>query len=465
MYSIIQISFMKYAKASLKLELTNLFPNSINLSLKLIKLFLSLSSSAGFASIALSLIKGLGLLAGLYALSIWVIPKLMRSVSKNSELLFIFSLAWGLGIAELFKFSGFSIEIGAIAAGVTLASTDYATAILAKLKSVREFFVIIFFVLLGLNINLTDLANRAWVILAVSLVVMIIKPLSVFLVMREKKHTKRNAFKSAVLLAQISEFSLIVATVAANRGVLESEYINIIAGVAILTIVTSSYIVKYDDEIFERLRNRLSWFGSSDAGSEIQKQEQHDFIQVGWHKGGSELYKAIKKHRKTKTTVLILDHDPDVIDQLAILGKTFVYGDAADEDLLDEINFSGAKFIASSVDSFEINKFMLNYLKSSKSKAVFIARAETAIDATKLYKLGASYVVIPHFIGSEKLNNFLAKNGTSKKAFDAHSKRHIEDLNRGLKLKSGELETKDPAQKKKVRRIAKIFGRSATADL
>jgi Kef-type K+ transport system membrane component KefB/voltage-gated potassium channel Kch len=438
-------------------------------------LLLSIYSGGGtFSSLLILILKGILLTSAIAALAKFVLPKVIRAASASSEVLFIFSLAWGIGIAELFVVAGFSLEVGAIIAGISLASSRYSSEISAKLKPVKDFFVTIFFVLLGFSISIQAVRSQLlWAVLTATSVV-IIKPIVIFTSMSSVAHTKRNSFKTAMLLSQISEFSLILMTGAFAAGLINQNQLSLVALVAVVSITISSYGIKYDDQIFNFLRSKSKIFGSyvDDDTNKSVSPKTYDFIQVGWRKGGAELAKAINVHRKSRTSFLVIDHDPDVIDELAHLKRSFIYGEATNVEILDEVNFGQAKFISSALDDLEVNKFLLEYLANKQSRAVFIARAQSAAEAQRLYDLGASYVVVTHFIGSEKLNNFIARNGTSKKAFQTYREKHIKELEKSVSKKALEGSSAKAATKlnkpKKLdarhRKLARVFGRSALED-
>ena len=185
--------------------------------------------------------KGVGVLLVLLLLGTKVLPKVTKRIARSQELLFMFALAWGFGIATLVNYVGFSVEIGALFAGVTLAHLPYVKEIGARLKPLRDFFIILFFISLGDSLNLSNLGGVIVPALVLSLIVMVVKPFTVMIALGLLGYTKRTSFKTGINLSQISEFSIIMIVLAASSGLISSDISAIITLVAIITITISTF--------------------------------------------------------------------------------------------------------------------------------------------------------------------------------------------------------------------------------
>ncbi|NCN86862.1 cation:proton antiporter, partial [archaeon] len=137
-----------------------------------------------------------------------VLPKMMKGIAKSQELLFLFSICWCFVLAALFAYIGFSMEIGALVAGVILSVSPYATEISSKIRPLRDFFLIIFFIILGLKVQITNIKSILVNAIILSGVAIILKPLILMFTMKFFGYTKRTNFLVGTTLAQISEFSL-----------------------------------------------------------------------------------------------------------------------------------------------------------------------------------------------------------------------------------------------------------------
>lgn len=368
---------------------------------------------------------GLGLL--LFAAGAWVIPKFSKSLAKSQELLFIFAVAWGFGVASLFGLFGFSHEVGALFAGVALASLPYATEMSTRLKPLRDFFIVLFFVTLGERFVFDDVTGTLLPALVLSVIVLIGKPLFTMASLGLLGYTKLTSFKAGIHLSQISEFSIVLVVLAVQTELIEARAASVITLVALITIGVSSYLMKYDDILYRRLHPVLGLFERKRPSERKQKRGLYTAVLFGYHHGGHEF---LHLFRDMKERYLIVDYDPDVIEHLEAQGVRHAYGDATDTEFLEEINVGHAKFVASTIIDREVNKMLLGYLHRYSTDITFVCHARTYEDALELYEHGAAYVILPRFLGSEYITSHIKRHGTDKKAFDAFRARHILSIGR-----------------------------------
>lgn len=380
------------------------------------------AGALGFNDIAVLILKGAGLAAGLVVFSTKIMPHFIKFLAKSQELLFLFTIAWGFGVATLFDITGFSHEVGALFAGVSLASLPYATEMAARLKPLRDFFIVLFFVVLGENLGFTALQESLVPALILSLIVIIGKPLFVMSSLGALGYTKLTSFKAAINLSQISEFSIILVVYAASVGLVGQELTAIMTLVALITISTSTYLMQYDDTLYKFFEPKLHVFERKVVKEHKRKQQSYPIILFGYHRGGHEFLEAF---REMKQRYMVVDYDPEVIEHLDRQGIRNTYGDATDEELLHEINAHKAKLIVSTVSDMSVNRSLLGYLRYHNPTAVFLCHADGYDQAADLYRHGATYVMLPHFLGSERIGGFIKKHGFNHKAFDTYRKQHV----------------------------------------
>lgn len=372
-------------------------------------------------------IKGALLAAFLAFVSVKILPKISKVFASNQELLFLFTMAWGLGIASLFDWAGFSIEVGALFAGVCLAALPYTKEMESRLSPLRDFFIVIFFITLGAGLDVSNLANGLVPALILSAIVLIMKPTVVMIVMTLFGYTKRTSFKAGVNLSQISEFSIILIAVATASGMVSKELTAIMTIVALVTIAVSTYLMQYDNSILAKLERRFAFFRDHEEHNEKEALHRHELILFGYRKGGQQFTKTFQSMKKP---YVIVDYDPLVIDVLEKRQLPHMYGDATDVEFIREIGVKHAKLIVSTITDLVTNEKLLRYIHRVNSDAVFVCHADDHDEAAELYRLGASYVTLPHYIGSERINTFIRKNGTTKKAFSSYKEKHLYGLGR-----------------------------------
>lgn len=385
--------------------------------------FLATANNGGGTSALYALIgRGILLMAGMTFMGWFVMSRLVRFFAANQEFLFTFALAWAFSVAALFDLAGFSIEVGALFAGVALASLPYAQEISTRLKPLRDFFLLLFFIGLGGTMTLSGIKDALIPALVLSAVAVIVKPLSVSIGLGMLRFTKQTGFKVASHLSQISEFSIIMMAVAVNEGFAGTRLMNILTLTAFITIAISSYLMKYDDELFRVFARWLSIFERNQVMPDGGKSPDYKLLLFGYHRGGHEFVGTFRDMHKSYAVV---DYDPEVIETLERQHIHHIYGDATDYELLEEIGIGKAEMVVSILPGQTTNRELLKYYLAKNPDGIFICHATDYDNAAALYENGASYVMLPHFIGSEKMSAFIRKNGNDKKAFDAYRKRHI----------------------------------------
>lgn len=203
-------------------------------------------------------IKGSILVAILVPLSIYVLPRLTKWVAKSQEFLLLFSLAWCLALAALFFGLNFSMEVGALIAGISLGMSPYRHEISSRLRPLRDFFLILFFIILGTQAAFTNVSIYVIPIVVLSIFTLIFKPLIVIITLSFLGYSRRTNFFTGVSMAQISEFSIIVIVLGVTIGQISTEILSMITIIGLITIAGSTYMMKYSPKIYPILSKYLA---------------------------------------------------------------------------------------------------------------------------------------------------------------------------------------------------------------
>ncbi len=399
-------------------------------------LFIAASANGGLQlnEILLLIIKGIVIIGLLTFCSIKILPKLTRYIANSQELLFLAAMAWGFGIASLFEHTGFSIEIGALFAGVALANSPYAREIGARLKPLRDFFIILFFISLGESMNLASISSSIVPALILSIAVIILKPLVILITMGLMGYSKHVSFKTGVHLSQISEFSIIMILLAVNSKVINEDVGTLITLVAIITISVSTYLMLYDDAIYNKfiLHLKMKLFEREVTKKERSKRASTQLLLFGYNDGGSDFIKVFKGLNKR---YLVIDYDPSVIEYLDNNEIPAIYGDATDNEFLEELGLGHIELIVSTFTDFESTKQMVASCTQLAPNSTIICQANNQTEALELYEMGCTYVVISHHIvGNERVSGFIKRNGYKKREFQEYREKHITKINKRLEL-------------------------------
>jgi Kef-type K+ transport system membrane component KefB len=359
-------------------------------------IFISARADGSFSVNALLFlaVKGILLLAILIVISNFVLQKMNNFIASNQELLFLFAIGWGFGVASIFLQIGFSIEIGALFAGISLSALPYAQEVSSRLRPLRDFFIILFFISLGSGLSLASASENILLAIILSVLVLIGKPFVFMLVMGLNGYTKSTSFKVSNYLSQISEFSLIILILGFQNGLVRESIISLVTMVALITIAVSTYTITYNNQIYAFLEKRLSLFERRITKKDEKRAVNYDMILFGYKKGGQEFIRTMKSINKK---FIVVDYDPDVIDTLERQNIPYAYGDVSDPELLEELNLGHAKSIVSTITDFNTNDFLAKWVDKINPSAVFICTADSAQEASDLYQSGADYVMLPPF--------------------------------------------------------------------
>ncbi len=391
-------------------------------------------NSFGVDVFLLLMIKGLGITLVLALFGYYILPKLSSFFAKSQEILFLFAIAWGFGLATLFDFIGFSIEIGALVAGIVLSITTYSEEISSRLRPLRDFFVVMFFVILGSRVSISSVSSVIVPTIILSAFVLIGKPLIIMSLMGAFKYKRKPSFFTAASLSQISEFSLILALLGYHLGHIDSHVFALLTLVGIVSIAFSTYLMNFMEKIYPYLSKYMKVFERPGGFDEIDTLSSYDVILFGCNRVGFDFIEAFKE---LGTKFLAVDYDPEIVAELLTKQINTKYGDADDSEFLEDIRASSAKAVVSTIPDAEINIFLVTKLKAENPNIIAILTSHSVDHAIELYERGADYVIVPHFIGGQVVSSLAKDAVMAQQDLRSTKQHHIEYLKHRKELGHG----------------------------
>nr|MBI4156369.1 cation:proton antiporter [Candidatus Woesearchaeota archaeon] len=398
----------------------------------IISLILLSSQNSNNASVInvifVNLLKAVILLVWVYLMSRFFLNSIFSKVARNQELLFIASLSWCFFLAIISILLGFSVEIGAFLAGIALANLPYHYEISSKVKPLRDFFLVLFFVAIGIQINVRSLDNIIMPVVIFSLFVLISKPLMMLILMGAFGYTKRTGFLSGLAVDQISEFSLILIVLGNRLGHVSQEVVAIITLVGIITITISTYFINYGDKlyfVFSRFLNIFERKETIEKQFSSHKKQEYMLILIGYGRTGSILMRDLDKY---KDKMLIVDYNPDIIKKLAKKGYHVLYGDASDIDFLQELRKLNPKIVISMIRHVDDNLLVLRFFKNEIRSSTIVLKGYNPDEALDLYENGADYVMLPLIAGAELLSRLIKDAVKNRGKILRYKNEHIKHL-------------------------------------
>ncbi|MBP7967442.1 cation:proton antiporter [Candidatus Woesebacteria bacterium] len=372
-----------------------------------------------------TLLKGGVLIVAIIMISNYVLPRLSHFIAASQELLFLFSISWGLGMGALFTYLGFSVEIGALVAGVTLSMTPYAYEAASRLRPLRDFFIVLFFILLGSQMVLSDMGKLLVPALILSFYVLIGNPTIMIVIMNLLGFSKRTSYQAALTVGQISEFSLILATLGFQIGHLSREVLSLITLVGLITISGSTYLILYSDKLYPYIEKMLSYLELKKNKKEEGRDRHYSSILFGYQRVGEDF---IESFDRIGLRYVVIDFNPDSISALKDKNIPHIFGDAADPEFLEELHLHTIKYVVSTIPDINVNKLIVKKIREKNNHAIVIMIAQNREESLDLYEAGATYVILPHYLGAQYAARMIGKHGLERSEYEDLREKHLSYL-------------------------------------
>ncbi|TLF46004.1 sodium:proton exchanger [Halomonas urmiana] len=343
------------------------------------------------------MLTGGAMLAGLALLMRYVLPGLLHRLAHSSELLMLFAIAWAVIGAVGGEALGFSKEVGAFLAGVSIASTPYREQVASRLVSLRDFLLLFFFIELGATLDLGMLGAQLGASAILSLFVLVGNPLIVMAIMGYMGYRRRTGFLAGLTVAQISEFSLILAAMGLALGHLQEETVGLITLVGLITISVSTYMILYSHALYERLAPRLSIFERRVPHRELDSlaegNNEVDVLLIGLGRYGAALAADL---RERGCRLLAVDFDPTTVQQHARDRYRVCYGDAEDPEFLATLPLRQARWVVSTLRDPDANRMLLHGLRQQGFPGKVAIAVSQRRDARHFAQEGVDLVLVPY---------------------------------------------------------------------
>ncbi len=359
---------------------------------------------------------GIGIVAVISALAArYVLPIAFRWIAKVPELLLVAAIGWCFGIvflggaldevARLLFGTQVHLAVGAgmsaLIAGTSIASLPYSTDVIGKVGIVKDFFVTLFFVGLGMSIPLPQSAGVLWLALGLSAFVVISRYLVFFPLLYWSGLDRRNAMVSSTRLAQVSEFGLVIAYAGLSLGHISPELSSVIIFAFVLTALLTPLLFGRADLIHERLAPWLDRLGFREPETtQAPDQESYSLALLGFHRIASSLLHEIQRAQPELTKrLLVVDFNVQVHAAIATLGASVRYGDLRNPATLHHAGVAKAQVVIVTVPDDLLkgtsNRKIVEAVRHINPRATIIASAIELQAAEEIYTAGADYVYLP----------------------------------------------------------------------
>jgi Kef-type K+ transport system membrane component KefB/Trk K+ transport system NAD-binding subunit len=370
-----------------------------------------------------SLLAGGGLVAACVVLSRYVLPSLFRSIAHSTELVLLTAMAWCFIVSAVAGWVGLSKEMGALIAGMVIAGFPYGTEVTARLAGVRDFFITLFFLALGLKTPRPTLALVSMAVVAATMVIVtrfaVLMPLFATL-----RVDVRSAGVVSINLSQISEFSLVIVALGTTFNHVSPQVSSVVIYTLLITSVLSTYAILFNHELataMVRVTDRLGlpkWPGQRavPAATSGADNGHHagagDVFLLGVSREGLAFVQHLERAApEMKRSLVAVDFNPETLERLQADGVRCHYGDIANVETLRHAGIEHARLVVSSISDWFLkgtsNRELVRLVRGLAPKAHVIATADRLSDADTLYGEGAAFVIIPAALAAESLYRLL----------------------------------------------------------
>lgn len=382
-------------------------------------LFLAIQPSLGDLQISIVLLsigRVVVLVATAMVLSRYILPKLFHQIARRPELVMLGALAWCFLIGEIAERLHLSREMGSLVAGVSLSTFPYALDVTAKVTTLRDFFITLFFVALGMTIPIPT-ASVIWLALVVAVFTVVSRMVTTFLPLYFMKQGLRASLLPAINLSQISEFSLVVIQVGATAGHITSQTASAASFAFVILAVVSTFVMTRSDEITRASIVGLKKLGFRDLDQAHDGEPAHGdgahgaarrIVVLGFFRAASALLAEIERQNKSLLEqISVVDFNPNVFRTLTDRGIHVIYGDISNIDTLVHAGVGGAELIILSVPDSLLkganNEKLVRHVRSINPTAKIVSTADLLGDVPDLYAAGADYVTVTRLSDAHEL--------------------------------------------------------------
>jgi Kef-type K+ transport system membrane component KefB len=339
-------------------------------------------------------LRGVLLLAVVGLFGRYVAPRLTHLLARQSELLILGAVTWAILLAAVSILLGFSEEVGAFLAGMSLASTQYREAISGRLSTLRDFLLVFFFIELGTLFELSTAFEQLGAAILFSLFVLIGNPIIVMIIMGTMGYRKKVSFKAGLTVAQISEFSLILVALGISQGQIGGDVLGLVTAVGLITIAASTYLIMGSDAIYDRLEPLLGVFERAEPDASLDLDEvrpEPEFVVIGLGRFGSTVLQELLDRGDE---VLGVDFDPRSV-QSSRWDVPVIYGDAEDPDLPEQIPMQHTRWVISTLRSRDTNLHLLSAFRRHGFEGGIAMAADDEATEEALIAAGATITIRP----------------------------------------------------------------------
>ncbi len=343
----------------------------------------------------------IGLVILIFVGAKWFIPLALKDAArtKNRDLFLLLTLFICMGTTFATSLIGIGPELGAFVAGLLISNTEYSHQTLGYIQPFQDVFMSLFFISIGLMVNLHLFLYNFWIIAILTILILVIKFTATLITGIRLKLPPKVSISIAILLSQIGEFSFVLASEGIRYNLMTQRFFSIFLGVSILTMSLTPFIQKFSPKIINKLTKIRYFQVDSELKSlpeelgEVQPIKDH-VILVGMGSIGKQMTKACNQFN---VPILAVDMNPIIVEQQQAAGVPIIYGNASNESVLKELRVTSAQCIVISASTYEGTLKTIDAARRLNPDIHIIVRTKYLRNIDEVIEAGADEVVPKEF--------------------------------------------------------------------
>src|SRR5919201_1323184 len=360
--------------------------------------------------------EALALVVGTYVVGARIVPWILGHVAvpRSRELFLLGVVGLALGVGLIAQSIGLSLAFGAFLAGLVIAESQYRTQVVAEILPFRDLFTSLFFVSVGMLIDPVAIISQAGVVAVLTSVVLVGKWLLVVVSMLAVGLPGRVAVLTGLGLAQVGEFSFLLARIGVDQGAIPKLFFDLILAVSVITIVVSPFTFRAATPLLRGLQllpavGRL-FREPAEPSPEAAGAQRHAVV-CGYGRVGRQLVDALERRN---VPLLVIEYNPAQVTELRSRGVPVIFGDASNPGVLEHAHLDSARLVAALVPDAGATELIVRRARQQNPRVDIVARARDEEQIERLRKLGAREIVQPEFeAGVEVIRHALQSFGVS----------------------------------------------------
>lgn len=364
---------------------------------------------------AVAILKTIALLGFSFLLSKYVLRFIYEFISKSPEMVVVMSIGWCAFVAAAAEYIGLSKEMGALIAGLSISLFPYSLHVTAKILPLRDFFLTLFFISLGMKILLPPFSH-IFIVLGMVVFVIASRLLTVLPLLLLAGSGRRTGVITSLNLSQISEFSLVIAALGVSYGHIGKDIMLLVIYAMAITCIISSYFIKFNHEIYLYMARIMDRFGiktkEAEKVEENEEEKSHSIVILGFHRGARALVEIISAQKPDLLKqIIVVDFNIEILNELKEMNIAGVFGDISSVDTLKHAHIENAKLILSTIPDMLLkgtnNLKLIKTCRALAPKTTIVATADSTTHVKELIVAGANEVIVPYSLAGEHLARYV----------------------------------------------------------